>query len=62
MFSRKNRSGKRPCDNFIVTPHISPFTKEAIENAEKLSAQNIIDVLKGQFPPLIVNPDVLNKK
>jgi D-3-phosphoglycerate dehydrogenase len=49
-------------DNFIVTPHISPFTKEAIENAEKLSAQNIIDVLKGQFPPLIVNPDVLNKK
>jgi len=49
-------------DNFIATPHISPFTKEAIENAEKLSAQNIIDVLKGQFPPFIVNPQVLNKK
>jgi D-3-phosphoglycerate dehydrogenase len=49
-------------DNFIVTPHISPFTKEAIENAEKLSAQNIIDVLKGQSPPFIVNPEVLNKK
>jgi len=49
-------------DNFIATPHISPFTKEAIENAEKLSAQNIIDVLKGQFPPFIVNPEVLNKK
>jgi D-3-phosphoglycerate dehydrogenase len=48
-------------DSFIATPHISPFTKEAIENAEKLSAQNIIDVLKGQFPPFIVNPEVLNK-
>lgn len=49
-------------DNFIATPHISPFTKEAIENAEKLSAQNIIDVLKGQFPPFILNPKVLNNK
>jgi len=49
-------------DNFIATPHISPFTKEAIENAEKLSAQNIIDVLNGQFSPFIVNPQVLNKK
>ncbi len=49
-------------DNFIATPHISPFTKEAIENAEKLSARNIIEVLKGQFPPFIVNPEVLKKK
>ena len=49
-------------DNFIATPHISPFTKEAIENAEKLSAQNIIDVLKGQFPLFILNPEVLNNK
>lgn len=49
-------------DNFIATPHISPFTREAIENAEKLSAQNIIDVLMGQSPPFIVNPEVLGKK
>jgi D-3-phosphoglycerate dehydrogenase len=49
-------------DNFIATPHISAFTKEAIENAEKLSAQNIIDVLRGRFPPFIVNPEAINKK
>jgi D-3-phosphoglycerate dehydrogenase len=49
-------------DNFIATPHISPFTKEAIENMETLSAQNIIDVLEGRFPPHIVNPEVLNKE
>jgi D-3-phosphoglycerate dehydrogenase len=48
-------------DNFIATPHISPFTKEAIENMETLSAQNIIDVLEGRFPPHIVNPEVLDK-
>jgi D-3-phosphoglycerate dehydrogenase len=46
-------------ENFIVTPHISPFTKEAIEKAERLSAQNVIDVLEGHFPPYIVNPEVL---
>jgi D-3-phosphoglycerate dehydrogenase len=46
-------------ENFIITPHISPFTKEAIEKAERLSAQNIIDVLEGHFPPHIVNPEVL---
>jgi D-3-phosphoglycerate dehydrogenase len=49
-------------DNFIVTPHISPFTREAIENAEKLSAQNIIDVLMGQPPRFVINPEVLGKK
>jgi len=43
-------------ENFIVTPHISAFTKEAIEKTEKLSAQNVIDVLKGRHCPNIINP------
>jgi len=49
-------------DNFIVTPHISAFTKEAIGNMERLSAQNLIDVLEGNTPPHVVNPQVLNLK
>ena len=49
-------------DNFIVTPHISAFTKEAIANMERLSAQNLIDVLEGNPPPHVVNPQVLNLK
>jgi phosphoglycerate dehydrogenase-like enzyme len=48
-------------DNFIVTPHISPFTKEAIEAAERLSAQNLIDVLDCRYPANIINPEVLKK-
>ena len=44
-------------DNFIITPHISPFTKEAIENAERLSAQNLIDVLNCRYPTNIINPE-----
>lgn len=46
-------------DNFIATPHISAFTKEAITNMERLSAQNIIDVLQGRIPEHVVNPEVL---
>lgn len=48
-------------ENFIVTPHVSPFTKEAIEKVERLSAQNIIDVLDGRYTGYIVNPEVLQK-
>jgi len=48
-------------DNFIITPHISPFTKEAIENAERLSAQNLIDVLNCRYPTNIINPEALKQ-
>ena len=43
--------------NFIVTPHISAFTREAIEKTENLSAQNVVDVLKGHHCPNIINPE-----
>ena len=49
-------------ENFIVTPHISAFTKEAIEKTEKLSAQNVIDVLKGRHCPNIINPKKVLKQ
>ena len=48
-------------DNFIVTPHISAFTREAIEKTEKLSAQNVVDVLKGHHCPNIINPEAVNR-
>jgi len=48
-------------DNFIVTPHIAAFTREAITNMERLSAQNIIDVLQGKIPEHVVNPEVLSQ-
>jgi D-3-phosphoglycerate dehydrogenase len=48
-------------ENFIVTPHISAFTKEAIEKTEKLSAQNVVDVLKGHHCHNIINPEAENR-
>jgi D-3-phosphoglycerate dehydrogenase len=46
-------------DNFIATPHMAAFTTEAINNMERLSARNIIDVLDGKVPPHVVNTEVL---
>jgi len=40
--------------NFIATPHIAFCTKEAIENMESTSAQNIVDVLEGREPQYTV--------
>ena len=48
-------------ENFILTPHISAFTREAIEKTEKLSAQNVVDVLKGHHCPNIINPEAENQ-
>ena len=45
-------------DNFVATPHMGMFSKEAIQETEKLSAQNAIDVLEGKIPEHVVNPDV----
>jgi D-3-phosphoglycerate dehydrogenase len=46
-------------DNFIATPHMAAFTTEAISNMERMSAQNVIDVLDGNVPPYVVNTEVL---
>lgn len=48
-------------ENMVVTPHISFMTREAITHMEKLSAQNLIDVLRGDYPPHIVNREVLQE-
>jgi D-3-phosphoglycerate dehydrogenase len=46
-------------DNFVLTPHMAAFTNEAIANMERLSAQNIIDVLEGNMPEHVVNKEVV---
>ncbi len=48
-------------ENFVGTPHISAFTKEAINNMARISAQNVVDVLEGKIPPFVANKEVLNR-
>jgi D-3-phosphoglycerate dehydrogenase len=46
-------------DNVIVTPHLAAFDTQAREDMATAAAQNIIDLLAGQWPAgSIVNPDV----
>jgi phosphoglycerate dehydrogenase-like enzyme len=46
-------------DNVIVTPHLAAFDTQAREDMATAAAQNIIDLLAGNWPEgSIVNPDV----
>lgn len=42
-------------DNVIITSHIGAFTVESMNNMGRISARNIISVLKGQHPLYSVN-------
>ncbi len=46
--------------NCVVLPHIGSATITARDAMSMLAAQNIIAVLRGETPPHIVNPSVLN--
>ncbi len=47
--------------NCVVVPHIASATVATRDNMAKLAANNLIDVLNGRKPEIIVNPDVLAK-
>lgn len=46
--------------NCIVAPHIASATVTTRDAMAVLAANNLIDVLEGRTPEVIVNPDVLN--
>lgn len=47
--------------NVVVTPHIAAFAKESIDNMSKISAEDIISVLKGEPDKAhIVNKEILS--
>jgi glyoxylate reductase len=46
--------------NCIVAPHIASATVTTRDAMAELAARNVMDVLNGRVPEVIVNPDVLN--
>jgi glyoxylate reductase len=46
-------------DNTVLTPHIASATVESRTMMAKLSAKNLVAVLKGEMPISLVNKDVL---
>lgn len=45
-------------DNVYATFHVAGVTHEARRNMGAISAQQIVDVLAGERPPRLINPEV----
>ena len=42
-------------DNVILNPHVAWYSEEAQDELKRKTAQNVVDVLNGNFPKYIVN-------
>lgn len=49
-------------DNVIITPHISYYSEESYAELKTKAAQAVLDVLKGELPKAIVNPQVVKER
>jgi D-3-phosphoglycerate dehydrogenase len=47
-------------DNAIVTPHAGFYSEPAIEELCTKAARNVASVLRGEVPPTLINPSVLD--
>ena len=45
-------------DNVLVSPHTAGATEESRENMSRFAAEQVLDILDGQRPPRLVNPEV----
>ncbi|MEE8543889.1 MAG: NAD(P)-dependent oxidoreductase, partial [Gammaproteobacteria bacterium] len=48
-------------DNLIVTPHVAGLSIEARRELALSAATQVLQVLRGERPPNMVNPDVWDK-
>ena len=48
-------------DNFIATPHIGANTRESVLRMGVMAAENALQVLRGERPLYVVNPEVYEK-
>lgn len=47
-------------DNVVLTPHMAAHTQESMIRMATHAAQGVVEVLKGDNPTYLVNPEVLN--
>jgi D-3-phosphoglycerate dehydrogenase len=47
-------------DNILFSPHVAGQTAEALQRMSVGAAENILRVFRGEAPPFVVNPEVLN--
>lgn len=61
-FEPKLTAGLTKLQNVVLTPHIASATIEARSEMSLDAAENILAVLRGQKPKMLVNPDVYGKR
>jgi D-3-phosphoglycerate dehydrogenase len=49
-------------DNVIFSPHIAAHSATSMRNMAVFAAEQVVKVLRGERPTLIVNPEVLEAK
>ncbi|TET29407.1 hypothetical protein E3J68_01835 [Candidatus Aerophobetes bacterium] len=49
-------------DNLIITPHISYYSEQSYAELKTKAAQAVLNVLKGDLPKSIVNPQVVKER
>ena len=50
------------CENTILAPHVAGSTEDALRETALQCAEQIIEVLAGNRPPHLVNPDVWSRR
>lgn len=48
----------RKAPNILMTPHLASFARETGQRVSLTAAQSILDLMHGQKPQFVVNPDV----
>lgn len=46
-------------ENLILTPHSAWYSEEALISLQRMAAEEVVRILKGEKPKSLVNPDVL---
>ncbi|MCD6156523.1 MAG: D-glycerate dehydrogenase, partial [Candidatus Atribacteria bacterium] len=48
-------------DSVVLTPHIGSATHATRTKMATMAAENLVKALRGEAPPNLVNPEVLEK-
>jgi D-3-phosphoglycerate dehydrogenase len=60
MFSIPSRRTRpilsSPCDNVVVTNHIGWYSEESMRDLQRLAAEEVVRILRGESPRHWLNP------
>ncbi|MCX6667687.1 MAG: C-terminal binding protein [Euryarchaeota archaeon] len=48
-------------DNVIITPHMGWYSEDAVDEVQRIAAEQVLQCLQGNIPTNLVNKDVLKK-